>query len=574
MPAPADAAHLDERRRRLLAARRKTARETGAERLARRLAEAGIDHVYGIGGTPIDGLFGACVRIGIRCIGARHQQGACLMSLAHNFVAGRLRSAVLVSAGPAASNCSTGVLFAHDNRWPLLVLAGRLPSGPGRPGAFQDFDAAGFHAPLLRFGDRIRHAVDADDSLGRALAACSGPVPGAVWIDIDADALAGAVGTDSGPLGREPAAAASVDATALDEAARALARARRPIVLLGTDLRWSSPWTSLRRLVDEYGLAFAAAPMARGFLPDSHPLCVGTERAAALASADLVVTAGARFDWTFRHGAELSADARLLRIDADPAEAARTLGRGVGLSGDPGVVLAALLDRLAEGARSGPSARDPNWPACLSDRRASPAPLARPVDTGDADVDGDGLPASDWLAELAVALPPDAITVLDGNIIMTRAQRAIPVEHPVSRLGPGNNGTMGVGLPFAIGARFACPQRPVVLISGDFAFGVNAMEFETAVRYRVPLLAVVSNNRGPGGSTRHRQFLPPDCPEPVLRLGEAARYDRLAEALGGVGHHVRWPGELAARARAILDAGATGCIDVRSRDDDSLLASI
>lgn len=127
----------------------------------------------------------------------------------------------------------------------------------------------------------------------------------------------------------------------------------------------------------------------------------------------------------------------------------------------------------------------------------------------------------EWLAELRAVLPEDAITVLDGNIVMTAAPRMLLVRRPASRLTPGTNGCMGIGIPFAVGAKLARPEIPVVAIVGDFAFGLSAIELETAVRHHVPVVVVVANNAGAGGATRQRSFFAADHPERVLQFGTA-----------------------------------------------------
>ncbi len=594
----ADERRVDSARRRALLAghikaRQRGARRSGARHLAHALAAAGVTHAFVVTGNPIDGLIGDCARAGLRPIGARHQQAACLMSLAHNYVAGALRSVVIVSAGPAASNCATGVLFAHDNRWPLLVLAGRLPSTPDRPGAFQDFDAAGFHAPLLRAHARVDEPGAIEGALSHALAACMGDLPGPAWLDLTPDALeraladpsdlraggaAGATGATgaSRPL---PGRGSTVEDDRRGRAARLLAAAHRPVLLVGEDLRWSSPWRELRRFVDTLRIPFATTPLARGYLPERHPLDVTARRAAALAGADLVIQAGARADWTLRHGAEFPANVATLRIARGPDDACGRSRVATELVGNEAALLAALLEDVTRlGAAGEAAGRDEQWLAQVSLPSEAPAgsPTSRPAPVlgAGAHERGAALCARTWLDELATALPANAITVLDGSVAMTLAQQALPVAAPVTRLTPGRNGTMGVGVPFAIGAKTARPDLPVVLVSGDFAVGVNALELETAARHQVPIVVVVSNNEGINGALRQRAFLDPDHPERVLRFGPAVRHDALARALGAAGYRVDAPGEIALALEEALAGGVAACVDVATRDDDPAVAAI
>ena len=180
----------------------------------------------------------------------------------------------------------------------------------------------------------------------------------------------------------------------------------------------------------------------------------------------------------------------------------------------------------------------------------------------------------EWLAELRVVLPEDAITVLDGNVVMTAAQRMLPVRRPASRLTPGTNGCMGIGIPFAIGAKLARPDLPVVAIVGDFGFGLSVIELETAIRHQVPVVVVVSNNAGPGGATGQRKFFAADHPERVLRFGAAIRHDLTMASFGGRGVRVERPGEIGPALDHAIACGVPVCIDVVSNEDTALSAAI
>ncbi|MEZ5661114.1 MAG: thiamine pyrophosphate-binding protein [Burkholderiaceae bacterium] len=582
----------DDARYRALLALRRSARRSGAQRLAAAAVRAGITHAFVVGGNPVDPIIGACGKAGIRLIGAHHQGSACLMSLAFNYVSGAPRSIVIVSPGPAASNCMTAVLFAHDNNWPLLVIAGRYPSSATRPGAFQDFDAGAFSEPLLRARAAVSQPEHLEPAFERMLAACHATKPGAVWIDVTREAVNGVPVAEAAKASGQHAEVHTWTAPAppawsderlagdVDAIADQLVRAQRPVLLFGHDLRWSEPWPQLRRLVDTMRMPFAATPLARGYLPQTHPLDVTMRRAAALANADLVLLVGARIDWTIRHGAEFPPGVPLIRIGRSAVG-----DSGVGIPGDEATVLSALIDAIDARRSSGQDwQRDEHWLEGLrsaTDWGMNVNPPARDGPGAHASAanhpGGGGSPVmatDDWLAELADALPDDAITVLDGNVTMTRAQRRLAALSPVSRLTPGRNGTMGVGVSFAIGAQLARSDRPVVLITGDFAFALSAVELETAVRHRVPIVVVVANNRGAGGAMRQRSCLGDDYAEPVLKFGAGIRHDLLAESMGARGMHVTVAGGLASAVREALAAGQMTCIELPVPDDELQIATI
>jgi 2-hydroxyacyl-CoA lyase 1 len=246
------------------------------------------------------------------------------------------------------------------------------------------------------------------------------------------------------------------------------------------------------------------------------------------------------------------------------------LGRGVSLQGDAGAVLKQLLDALDERVAEGNAARDRDWLASLAGLRdAIAVGTVPPPERG-------LVPMSpyEWLDELASALPDDAITVLDGNTVLTAAQRMLPVRKPASRLGPGTNGCMGVGIPFAIGAKLARPRQPVVAIVGDFGFGLSAFELETAVRHGVPAVFVVANNAGAGGALRQEQFFAPDFSERVSRYGAGVRHDLTMKSLGGSACRIERPGQIAAAIKEAIACGQPTCIDVITNEQTAATAAI
>jgi len=556
--------------RRLLLEMLEASERRGHDVVARVLRDLGITHVFGVGGVPVDATLGACARLGLRVIGVRHQQGAVLMSLAFNYVSGGLHSAVIVSAGPAVTNCATGLLVGKENCWPLLVIAGRR--GLAIPGAFQAFDGAAFVSPVAKWTALVADTAELSHVLTQAAVTAISGAPGPVYIDVAEEALGGYAQAQVCAASVRPArqnGARALAAASVEQAVALIADARRPVMLIGKGARWSEATALLRRLADDYGVAFASSPMGCGLLPDDHPLCFSAIRARLLAEADLVLVIGARLNWTFRFGNEISRHARIVRIDIDPVEAANVLGRGIGVQGDAAVVLESLLGVLDAHRRS-TIERDAGWlvrmKAC---RDALGIGTVPPAEHG-------LLPMSpyEWLGELAGALPQDAITVLDGNTVMTAAQRMLPVRHPASRLGPGTNGCMGVGIPFAIGAKLARPERPVIAIVGDFGFGLSAFELETAVRHCVPVVIVVANNAGAGGATRQGQFFPAAHPERVSRYGTDVRHDLTMRSCGGRGYRVEFPGELRSALADAFASGSPACIDVMTNEHTAVGAAI
>ena len=551
-----------------------TKQRDGHRLVAETLSALGVGHCFTVPAVPIYGTAAACARAGMRVIGARHQQAAGLMALAQGYVGGRPNAVALVSPGPAATNVATALLVAHDNCWPLVVLGGRHPQEAEGRGYFQELDAASLFRPVAKWSATVDSTALLPGMIRRAFETALSGRPGPVYLDLPENVLAGHAPPDTtvepGGFGRPQGegAGARADVPAPDRevvarAADALVSARRPLLIVGKGLRWTQPWDDLRVLVERHGIPFVASPMGRGALPDDHPLSFGASSWVAQSKADLVMVLGARLDWTFRYGAAIARDATVVRVDLEPAELQRNRDAQVAVQADAARFLADLrahLDALGPGRAN--AARDPRWLGTLEALRA------RRLDEIDALGRSDAVPiAPHRLArELRDVLPRDAILVVDGNVIMAAAQQVIPSLVPASRLTAGSGGCMGVGIPFAIGAKLQCPERTVVALCGDFATGLSLTEMETAVRHRVPVLIVVANNDGNSGSLRQKAWFP-DHPERVTMFQPGVRYDRIMEAFGGHGEHVEAPADIRHALERALASGRPSCVDVRVDPD-------
>ena len=525
---------------------------TGHEAIAGTLGAHGVDHVFGIGGTPVHETLAACARGGMRVVGVHHQQAAAFMSIAYNYASGRLASAVILSAGPAVSNVTTGLLVARDNGWPLMVLGGRRPISTRGLGAFQDLDAVALFGSITKHAELVASADTIVPALARARDIAMTHPPGPVYLDLTEEALSGRT-APPGPSPQEGPEGFAIDPGLVARAAELLALARRPALLLGDGLRWTTRPGDVARLVARLDAPFATTPIGRGVVSDDHPRACTAVRAAMLADADVVFIAGTRLDWMFRFGAELRRDATLIHAGADERGLGGTIPAALSLEGAPGPWLRAIADALERIARPPPD--DEGWRARIDAARSArdddpPARGASLPMTEDALVDG----VRRWL-------PGDAFLAVDGNVLLEAAQRRLPSFQPYSRMTPGHDGCMGTGRSYAIGAKLARPGRPSVVVTGDLALGLGVMELETAVRLRTPVVVVVANNDGNGGGRSERRHYPPGA-DRVTMFGPGVRYDAIMRAVGGHGERVERPGDLVAALERAAAAGIAACVDV------------
>jgi len=558
-------ARLGPNQRALLETRLHQGPVSGHALVARTLKGLGVTHVYGVPGQPVYETFAACAEAGLRLIGTRHQQPAALMAAAHNYFAGRQKAATIVSTGVPAANALGAIVVAHDNCWPLVVLAGTAPLAATGAGYFMALDAVELYGPVTKWATRVSASHEIALSIAQAFEAAMNGRPGPVLVELPENILTG-LALNCGTVfsscvrqtGPEP------DPAAMEQATAMLIGARRPLLIVGKGVRWASPWAALRELVDTLALPFITSPIGCGAIPDDHPLCVNAIPWVAQSGADLVLVLGARLDWTFRYGRQLAPGANIIQVDVHAPEFDRDRKVSLGVHADVGSFLRVLLTETGMARRDQAQARrDHAWLAELRQLRQQTEDQ-RETRAGD-----DASPMSPWrlATEIRDALPHDAITIFDSNLVLAACQRMIPAHVPVSRLTPGSSGCLGVGIPYAVAAKLEHPERPVVAICGDFAFGVSAMELETAVRHDIPIVIVVANNDGNGGSRRHRMHMADYGAEPIMMFQPGLHYDRIMEVFGGYAEHVHRPEDVRpALARAIASK-RPACINVAVDSD-------
>lgn len=458
--------------------------------VARFLEARGVDRVFALCGGHIMPLWMAIDAAGIAIVDVRDERAAVYMAHAYGELRGGFGVA-LVTAGPGVTNAITGIANAHVARAPLLVLSGVPPRPQEGRGALQDLPHVELVRPLTRDARTLREPslvpAALDEALARALG--EGGEPGPVYVDFPTDTLRAelpaavelaehlASQRHPGPAPQEAAVRAAVDL---------LWSARRPLVISGRGARRAA--VPLAALLDRLGAAYLDTGESRGVIPDDHPAVVAAMRGTVIGEADVVLTVGRRLDFQLAYGSPaVFGDARFVRIADTPGELRDNRRGSVEILADCGDALTAIV--AAAGARL--PAIDREWAEDLRRRHVErAAKLAASMRSAANDAEGRMHP-NRLLAALKERLGTDAIVVADGGDLLSFARVGI---NAATWLDPGPLGCIGIGTPFGIGAALACPGRTVCVVTGDGAFGFNAMEIDTAVRHRVPLLVVVANN--------------------------------------------------------------------------------
>jgi len=530
---------------------------TGSEILARSLKNEGTDILFFLMGGPMLLTEASCIKEGIRPLDVRHEQAAALMGQAYSRILQK-PSVCMAASGPGVINLTTGIANALIDCAPVVAIGGSSPIGKFGRQVFQEIDQVAIMKPCTKWADRVYNLQRIPEQVNTAFQKAMSGKPGPVYLDFPGDILYAKIPEDqvewqlSGRplLGARPLG----EPERVEALVAALAKARQPIILSGSGVIWSKAWDELRTLVEETGVPFYTTPQGRGVLPDDHPYSFLTMRSTAFSEADLIIVIGTRMNYIIGHAAppRFAAGAKIARIDIDADEIATAPRKvDIGIVGDCKMVLQQLV--VASKDRVEPD-RFGAWRRRLADGEAS----KRMASGGNKAMDEEPIHPLRLCEEIKNFMRRDAILVVDGQEILNFGRQSMPTFSPGHRLNSGPFGMMGVGLPFGLGAKLAKPDAQVIVVHGDGSFGLNALELDTAVRHRIPILTIVSLN---GGWTAD-----PKGDKPGRNLGYT-RFDKMAEALGCYGEYVERPDQIRPaleRAQKRVDEGMVAVVNVKT----------
>jgi acetolactate synthase-1/2/3 large subunit len=468
----------------------KVSSDSVAALIARTLKARGIERVFALCGGHIMPIWMRLDAEGIRIVDVRDERAAVHMAQAHAEVTGELGVA-LVTAGPGVTNAMTGIANAHVSRTPVLVLSGTNPTSQENRGGLQDLDHTHLVRTITRYARTVRDPAlalaELDEAIARALG--EGGEPGPSYIDFPTDVLRKPVPKPvelEEQLRPKPRVITKPDPARVAEAVDLLWSAPRVLVISGRGARGAGP--ELVSLLDRLGAVYLDTGESRGLVPDSHPSGVAAMRGAVMGDADVVLTVGRRLDFQLAYGSPaVFGAAKFVRISDIPAELRDNRRGAVEILADPAETLRALVD--AAGNRG--SRVDREWASRLRaghEQRASK--LRQSMANAPTGSDGRMHP-NRVLSAIQDAMGNNAIVVTDGGDFLSFARVGLSAP---TMLDPGPFGCIGVGVPYGIAASLACPDRPVIVATGDGSFGFNAIELDTAARHKAPVLIVVANN--------------------------------------------------------------------------------
>ncbi len=536
----------------------------GGRLAARTLKAAGVECVFTLSGGHVMAIYDGCIDEGIEVIDVRHEQAAVHAADAWaRLHPGKVGVAIL-TAGPGVTDGVTGVANAWRANSPILVIGGQGPFNNLRRGSLQEMDHVSVMKPISKWADACYQTDRIAEYIELAIRTAVSGIPGPAFLEIPMDVLGAPLDVDAvaAPKFRDYRVVAGSPTSQVAEAAAVLAAAENPMVMAGTSLKWSEGGPALQRLAEAINIPCFTNGMARGLLSMDHAQFFNRTRKVALGRADVVVLAGTTLDFRMRFGASIPTDAKIVQLDLDETLIGQNRSADVGLVGNLGANLDALREQIAA------SGGGVDFSAYSAELRGledeADTALASQLDSDEVPIDPLRL-----CREIADAVTDDMIVIGDGGDIVAQASKVIRVPSNGGWMDPGPLGTLGVGMPFALAAQRANPDKRVMIVYGDGAFGLNGFEFDTAVRFGLPIVGIVGNDAAWGQMLRPQAVIYGEDRLVATELNRT-RYDKVVEALGGHGEHVTEPDEIAPAIARAFASGLPALVNVEIRTDKGM----
>jgi acetolactate synthase-1/2/3 large subunit len=548
-------------------------RTDGGALMARTLRERGVTTIFALPGGHILPFLDACLDEDIRVIDTRHEGAAVLAAEGWALATGDAGVAA-VTAGPGFANGLIGLIDAGAWSVPLVMLAGRTGRSKQGRGAVMDIDQHAIAAPITKWAATCDDAGRVPRYIAEAIHRARSGCPGAVYLEVDADAVyASAPPLDVVAPGFPARASRPAGAPAeVGALIAALTAAKRPVIVAGSGAFWSEAGVEIARFAELARIPVITASAARGVVPDSHPWSLGSlvHGGLAIPSADCVLVLGSAFNANVMYGGPplFGSDQTLLQVDIDADRIGGNRAADVAVVGD----IASVMHDCGEAWTATPPGRDEWLERAQALAAASIGFWDRQVDEHEGDLVHAGAAARELARFVQERFAGSATLVADGGDALAWALAYFDAELPGRLLTTTTAlGTLGVGMPFALAAKAARPDEPVFLFAGDGSFGLSAMEVDTAVRHGLPLIVIVSNNAG-WGDVQHEQDAAFGPGRHIASTLPGVHYDRLAEALGGHGERVEHLEELRPALERSMTSGVCSVIDVQT--DPTVLSEL
>ena len=516
----------------------------------------GVGTLFTLSGAHVFPMYDGAVNAEppMRLLDVRHEQTAVFAAEATGKLT-RTPGLAVLTAGPGVTNGVSAISQASFSGSPLVVVGGRAPAGRWGTGSLQEFDHPAVLAPVTKAARTVRHVADVADAMDEAFTLAGSSHRGPTFLDVPMDEFFDRASVER-PSPR-PRQRVEPDAEALGEVGSLLADARRPVLVLGTDVWADGAEEAALRLVEAAGLPVITNGMGRGVVPGGHPMLMTKARGTAFGTCDLAIVVGTPLDFRLGYGVfggkEDAPAAKVVHLADSEGQVSAHAELAASAYGDLALVLEGIQASLEQ------QLRKPDWSAWVSELQGGVA-AAVERDNALLQAEADPIHPARIYGELLPRLAEDAVVIGDGGDFVSFAGKYVEAKRPGGWLDPGPFGCLGAGLGAAIGARIARPSSQIVLLLGDGAAGMSLMDVDTLVRHDLPVVMVVGNNSAWGLEKQPMQML--YGYDVVADLAPQTRYDEVVKALGGGGETVTDPRQIGAALDRAFASGVPYLVNV------------
>ena len=529
---------------------------SGGHLVAKALKNEGVDVIFTLCGGHIIDIYDGCLDEGIKIIDVRHEQVAAHAADGYARMTGRPGCAV-VTAGPGTTDAVTGVANAFRAESPFLLIGGQGALTQHKMGSLQDLPHVDIMQSITKFAATVPSTERVADMVSMAFRECLNGAPGPTFLEIPRDVLDGKLDVTKARIPQAGHYRASTrtlaDPDDIEKLADILVKSKRPCVLFGSQVWTCRAADAAREFARTLNVPAYMNGAGRGTFPPGDPHHFHRTRRLAFDKADVIVIVGTPFDFRMGYGKRLRADATVVQIDMDYRTVGKNRDISLGLVGDVGRILSAVTDAASGRADNGAQRRK----AWLEELRAEEEKRYEKMLP---EFRSDTVPINPYRVayELNEFLTEDTIYIGDGGDVVTITAQAVQPRQPGHWMDPGPLGTLGVGVPFAMAAKYVHPEKEVLCYFGDGAFSLTGWDFETCVRFNLPFLGVIGNNSAMN-QIRCGQIMKygKERGDVGNRLGDVP-YHKFAEMLGGHGEEVREPSQIRPALERAREAVASG----------------
>ena len=538
---------------------------SGGHLVAKALKSEGVDTIFTLCGGHIIDIYDGCLDEGIRIVDVRHEQTAAHAADGYARQTGKL-GCVVTTAGPGCTNAVTGIATAFRSESPILHIGGQSSLGQHKMGSLQDLPHVDMMNPITKFSSGVFSTERIADMVAMAARECFNGAYGPSYLEIPRDILDREIPIETAVIPEPGTYRASVKSIGnpadIEKLADILVKAKRPAVLLGQQVWAARGHEAAISFVRALDIPAYMNGASRGMLPQSDPHHFDRTRSDAFKNADVILIVGTPFDFRMGYGKRISKEATLVQIDQSYSTVGKNRAISLGLVGDPGAILAAVEQAASGHIDKSAGQERKNWMEELRKIEAAKLEKLMPMFTSDQS------PIHPYrLAyDINEFLGEDTIYVGDGGDIVTISAQAVRPHNPGQWMDPGALGSLGVGTGFSMAAKLAHPNKEVICLYGDGAFGMTAFDMETAQRFGAPYLAVIGNNSAMN-QIRYGQLAKYGQERGNVgnKLGDVP-FSKFADMIGGYGEEVHEAKEILPallRAReAIAKTGKCAVVNV------------